>query len=283
MTVSSVVGGVGLGTREARKFLYLGVGRARVANQPRRAEVGPPERGEASDGAGPFGRGSRGAGWSTLGGEIRLRAALSVCGRALKAFIEREKVPGVHPASARRTLTSGEHPRSVGGRKRYPSPRELRSVTFPRPPVDVDHPPSDFDELIEWFELVSYNLVLLTDYRLDQVRRAIAAMDTGISVHLAHAGPLEVLVPNGTHVESALELVLASDHVWFQSSREQLAWSLRIVEVDDHGGNRQALGQYGRVLTEALRRHRRDERQRLAGPNLAPRHRAPRPTAAGQA
>jgi hypothetical protein len=35
---------------------------------------------------------------------------------------------------------------------------------------------------------------------------------------------------------------------------------LRIVERDDHGGNRQALGQYGRILAEALKEHRALER-----------------------
>jgi hypothetical protein len=142
-------------------------------------------------------------------------------------------------------------------------------VTFPRPLVDIDHPPPEFDDLIEWFELVSYNLVLLADYRMDQIRAAVAVMDAGLSAHLAGAPSLESPGSDGIRAESALERVLASDHVWFESSREQLAWALGVVDGDDHGGNRQALGQYGRVLTEALRRHRRDERRSYGAAALA--------------
>jgi len=49
------------------------------------------------------------------------------------------------------------------------------------------------------------------------------------------------------------------------TSIEQLWWFYRVVEGEDHGGHRQALGQYGRILAEALRRHRAEERAFAAG------------------
>ncbi len=53
---------------------------------------------------------------------------------------------------------------------------------------------------------------------------------------------------------------LAADHERFRTSVQQLWWFYAIVEREDHGGNRQALGQYGRLVCEALRRHRAEER-----------------------
>lgn len=52
---------------------------------------------------------------------------------------------------------------------------------------------------------------------------------------------------------------LESDHRIFPTSIEQLEWLLQIVRNDDHGGNRQALGQYWKLLLEALTRHLDDE------------------------
>ena len=48
---------------------------------------------------------------------------------------------------------------------------------------------------------------------------------------------------------------IASDHSRFLSSIDQLWWFYRIVSSNDHGGHREALGQYGRLLTEAVQQH----------------------------
>lgn len=53
---------------------------------------------------------------------------------------------------------------------------------------------------------------------------------------------------------------LRADHERFETSAEQLRWFWSIVERDDHGGNRQALGQYWKILLEALARHLSEER-----------------------
>jgi hypothetical protein len=52
---------------------------------------------------------------------------------------------------------------------------------------------------------------------------------------------------------------LRSDHRIFRSSMEQLEWFRSIVEAEDHGGNRQALGQYWKILIESILRHLEEE------------------------
>lgn len=117
----------------------------------------------------------------------------------------------------------------------------------------IDRAPADIDALVDWFEWVSERLVLLDDFSLADVRRAIGSVDSAIRRHLANS-------PNPPSTAGSVAARIALDHRMFPTSLDQLAWFLAIVERDDHGGNRQALGQYGRLLAEALRRHREDER-----------------------
>lgn len=148
-------------------------------------------------------------------------------------------------------------------RNRFLSAADFRGVSLPRPAVDITRVPSDFDALIDWFELVSYALVLLEEFRLPEIRSAVGAIERAVLAHV-RASPLGTLLsPTGESPLSALERVVDADHVWFRTSLEQLRWFLSVVERDDHGGNRQALGQYGRLLAESLRRHRLDERELL--------------------
>lgn len=111
----------------------------------------------------------------------------------------------------------------------------------------------DLDTLIDWFERFSSGLVLLEPHPLDEVRQAIATFDAGVRDHVTAASRPD---PGPLSMDPRLE----SEHRRFLGSLEQLWWFYRIVEGDDHGGHRQALGQYGRLVTEALRRHRADER-----------------------
>ena len=132
-------------------------------------------------------------------------------------------------------------------------------MLFPRPEADIRAPPSPFDELVDWLERWSYGLVLLEEYPLPDVRTAVTAVETALREHRVSTerwiAPLR-----GEDEETARGArVMLSDHEWFETSVEQLWWFFRVVEKEDHGGHRQALGQYGRVLAEALRRHRADE------------------------
>jgi hypothetical protein len=49
------------------------------------------------------------------------------------------------------------------------------------------------------------------------------------------------------------------EHLAFRGSTDELRHLWDVVRAVDHGGNRQALGQYWRVLLEALTLHLEDE------------------------
>lgn len=129
-----------------------------------------------------------------------------------------------------------------------------------RPGTDPRYPPSAFDEVVDWLEGWSYGLVLLEDYPLADLRDAISTVDSAVRAHRRETESWVVQLVDADEATSRTARVVLHDHTWFGTSIEQFRWFFRVVEGDDHGGHRQALGQYGRVLAEALRRHRRDER-----------------------
>jgi hypothetical protein len=126
--------------------------------------------------------------------------------------------------------------------------------------VDPTAPPPELDARIDWFENFSYALVLLAEFPLGEVGAAVRAFEVSVREHLRDRS-LEA-TPTSRLPAPLRETwaVLAADHAWFVTSIDQLEWSYAIVEGEDHGGHRQALGQYGRVFAEALRRHRAEER-----------------------
>lgn len=132
----------------------------------------------------------------------------------------------------------------------------------PHAALDPAHPPTRLEEAVDGFESMSTGLVLLEPYPLPEVRQAIAAFHGAVRTHstIAESRLSEELAPHDLASRSLLAIV-RSDHRWFEISFEQMDWFLRIAEGDGHGGNRQALGQYGRILAEAVRRHLSDERR----------------------
>lgn len=138
-------------------------------------------------------------------------------------------------------------------------------MPFPRPSVAIADPPEEFDALIDWFEWVSYQLVLLEEYSREEVRSALETVTRSVENHLRSTLPELAAEKSGSARMRELRSVLTSDHEWFRTSLEQLWWFFGVVDREDHGGHRQALGQYGRVFAESLRRHRRDEREFLRG------------------
>jgi hypothetical protein len=148
-----------------------------------------------------------------------------------------------------------------------------------RPP-DLRRPPSGLDARIDWFDQIGAELVRLATYPLPDLERALSTFDGTVRAHLSDPGSGAPSVERprpggGSHL-------LESEHERFVTSLEQLWWFYSIVERDDHGGHRQALGQYMRIFAEALRRHRDDE----SSPDSrreARAHRGPRRAASGNA
>lgn len=105
----------------------------------------------------------------------------------------------------------------------------------------------------DWFDEISHGLVLLEPFSLADLGAAIAIYRRAVGEH-ARAFEREAARALG-----ATALSLRADHRRFEESLAQLDWHLAIVRHEDHGGHRQALGQYGRVLAEAMRRHLRAE------------------------
>lgn len=130
----------------------------------------------------------------------------------------------------------------------------------PGAPVDLRRPPPDLDDLVPWLEAWSLRLVLLEEYPLHDLEGAVAATGRAVELHGIEAERWLTSLGRVDPPTSAAVTVLSNDHRWFATSCEQFRWFLGVVEQEDHGGHRQALGQYGRVFAEALRRHRRDER-----------------------
>jgi hypothetical protein len=122
----------------------------------------------------------------------------------------------------------------------------------------------EFDDAVERFERKSCELVLLEERSLGDVQIDIREFEQRVREHVrTFEIPAAPVAPSPPELSES-QRILVSDHAWFTISVEQLDWFLAIVEREDHGGHRQALGQYGRVFAEALRRHRNDERAYLA-------------------
>lgn len=130
-------------------------------------------------------------------------------------------------------------------------------MALTRRSVDLRSPPEEFDALVDWFDQVCTNLVLLEEYPTVDLGAGVHRIDRAIRDHV---GAFRYADPAEDHPRDRRLRIIAEDHVRFLVSLEQLDWCLRVVEKEDHGGHRQALGQYGQVLAEALRRHRREER-----------------------
>jgi hypothetical protein len=152
----------------------------------------------------------------------------------------------------------GDVQQPLSSRSRFPS------VARPADPT-LGPSPSELDPLIGWLGTASDGLVHLEPYQLSELRamvqqvaRVVAAHSREYDARLGGAPP-----PGGRPATWAF---LRADHAWFSVSLEQLAWFFGIVENEDHGGHRQAMGQYGRLLAEALRRHRDLEREYFQPP-----------------
>ncbi|MGA8664616.1 MAG: hypothetical protein WB809_06100 [Thermoplasmata archaeon] len=125
--------------------------------------------------------------------------------------------------------------------------------------VDIRSPPPSLDDRIDWFGQVSEGLVQMEDYSLSDVAFAVDQIEISVREHLRSAAPEREDREGGVADGLGLTARIQSEHSVFPTSLRQLRWFFGIVAHEDHGGHRQALGQYGKVLAEALQRHREDE------------------------
>ena len=144
-------------------------------------------------------------------------------------------------------------------------------------PVNPRQSPTEFDDVVEWFDGVSRALVLLEAYPIEDLRQVVAVLRRTV---LEHRRSDRGSIPDGASYSPELDprpRLLAADPCWCRLSLEPPDWFLGVVVGEDHGGHRQALGQYGRGFAESLRRHRTVERAALSrgeknpdGPAVAP-------------
>ena len=126
------------------------------------------------------------------------------------------------------------------------------------PALDAVDP---LDAEIDRFEAFACGLVRLEPHALEELRAEVERLAAAVSAHL-RAGPGgRSARAAGRRRPGARRQRLTAEHERFRTSIAELGALLAVVEGDDHGGHRQALGQYGRLLTEALRLHRGEERQ----------------------
>ncbi len=126
---------------------------------------------------------------------------------------------------------------------------------------DPSHVPEELDRLADRLDRLSRALVLLEERPLEAVRFEVRRFSDALAEHCSRPAS-----SSAASADPAGRRLLEEEHRRFLGSVEQLRVLLGVVSHDDHGGHRQALGQYGRLVVESLRRHRADEIRHGPGP-----------------
>ncbi len=138
-----------------------------------------------------------------------------------------------------------------------------------------DPPREELDDLLDPFERFSSGLVLLEEVPIDRLRGVVGRFASATARHSERA--LAVAAAGaGDRDRGGASRRLRGEHERFLVSVDELLGLLAVVDHEDHGGHRQALGQYGRILVESLRRHRSEERAVVPGPRSRNRKEVPR-------
>ena len=121
---------------------------------------------------------------------------------------------------------------------------------------------SSLEEEVTRFDRFAHGLVRLEPYPRGVLRDSVERFAQRVQEHLDLAASSGPDGPGSPRPGTGSERLLAREHLRFRGSLDELRGLLAVVEADDHGGHRQALGQYGKILAEALRVHLNDERHR---------------------
>ncbi|MGA7923635.1 MAG: hypothetical protein WCA77_06635 [Thermoplasmata archaeon] len=125
----------------------------------------------------------------------------------------------------------------------------------------MDRTSSDRKELralVDEQSTLAEGLVRLAPYSRAEIASAIHRLRTVLLERHPYRDPRSPGKRSGL-VDGRIARRLEGEHRIFVTSIEQLEWFFQIVQDEDHGGNRQALGQYWKLLLEALQRHLDDE------------------------
>jgi hypothetical protein len=107
---------------------------------------------------------------------------------------------------------------------------------------------------------IAEGLVLLREFPELVLARAIEDLRVGVTRnHPRAAEPMLHRSERDGSLEAEKGRQLRREHAMFESSFFELDHYRERAKVDPHGGNRQALGQYWRLVLEALERHLADE------------------------
>ena len=120
-------------------------------------------------------------------------------------------------------------------------------------------PSAELTQRLDGFDRFCLALVRLEPYPLEEVRATVVRFASALARHLATQTTGSSPAPGELAPDRGRIGRLAAEHERFHASLEQLRVLLEVVVRDDHGGHRQALGQYGRIVVEALRSHLADE------------------------
>ena len=118
------------------------------------------------------------------------------------------------------------------------------------------------DLLARWSELPD-DLVLSRTREDGRVERAARELAEALREHASRVDRLLALSSDDARIGSASAGRLRREHEVFATSVSELKGLIAVVHREGHDGNRQALGQYWRLLWEALRIHVEDEERGL--------------------
>ncbi len=143
--------------------------------------------------------------------------------------------------------------------------RDRRAATalLDRPPGPMgDRPMRESDpaaQCLERWSSFPEDLVLLRESSIARIEAAESDWREGWGRHVRASERLLDSLPADHRAGTTDAQTLRREHGALVGSLDELSALVEIVRHDGHGGNRQALGQYWRLLREALERHIRDE------------------------